>query len=63
VLSATLSGNPTPSTTVTLSVITLFFLILVGIPGILSLSWPRNTDPNERHGYIAPSANGVPARS
>jgi hypothetical protein len=53
VLSATLSGNPTPSTTVTLSVITLFFLILVGIPVILSLSWRRNTDPNERHGYIA----------
>jgi hypothetical protein len=39
---------------VTLSVITLFFLILVGIPVILWLSWRRNTDPNERHGYIAP---------
>jgi len=39
---------------VTLSVITLFFLILVGIPVILWMSWRRNTDPNERHGYIAP---------
>ena len=38
---------------VTLSVITLFFLILVGIPVILWLSWRRNTDPNERHGCNA----------
>jgi hypothetical protein len=39
---------------VTLSVITLFFLILVGIPVILWVSWRRNTDPNERHGYVGP---------
>lgn len=39
---------------VTLSVITLFFAILIGIPLLLWLSWRRNTDPNEQHGYIAP---------
>jgi hypothetical protein len=36
----------------TLSVITLFFLILVGIPVILWLTWRRNTD--EQHGHTAP---------
>ena len=39
---------------VTASVITLFFVILVGIPVILWLSWRANTDPNERLGYVAP---------
>jgi hypothetical protein len=34
----------------TLSVITLFFLILVGIPVLLWLTWRRNTDPKEQHG-------------
>ena len=40
----------------TLSVITLFFVILVGIPVLLWLTWRRNVDPNERHGYVAPFA-------
>ena len=31
----------------TLSVITLFFVILVGIPVLLWLTWRRNIDPNE----------------
>ena len=39
---------------VTASVITLFFLILVGIPVILWLSWRANADPNERGGDVAP---------
>lgn len=39
---------------VTLSVITLFFLILVAIPVLLWLSWRRNTNPNQLHGHIAP---------
>jgi len=38
----------------TLSVITLFFLILVGIPVILWLTWRRNSDSDEQHGYVAP---------
>lgn len=38
----------------TLSVITLFFLILVGIPVLLWLTWRRNTDPKEQHGFVAP---------
>jgi len=38
----------------TLSVITLFFIILVGIPVILWLTWRRNTDPNEHYGQVAP---------
>jgi hypothetical protein len=38
----------------TLSVITPFFLILVGIPVILWPTWRRNTDPNEQHRFIAP---------
>ena len=32
----------------TLSVITLFFVILVGIPVLLWLTWRRNIDPNEQ---------------
>ena len=40
----------------TLSVITLFFVILVGIPVLLWLTWRSNVDPNERHGYVAPFA-------
>jgi hypothetical protein len=38
----------------TLSVITLFFVILVGIPVLLWLTWRRNIDPNEQHAYTAP---------
>lgn len=40
----------------TLSVITLFFVILVGIPVLLWLTWKHNVDPNEHHGYAAPFA-------
>jgi hypothetical protein len=32
---------------VTLSIITLFFVVLVGIPVILWLTWRRNTDLND----------------
>jgi hypothetical protein len=39
---------------VTLSVITLFFVVLVGIPVVLWLTWRRNTDPNELHDNVAP---------
>jgi hypothetical protein len=39
---------------VTLSVITLFFIVLVGIPVILWLTWQRNTDLNEQHDNVAP---------
>ena len=38
----------------TLSVITLFFVILVGIPVLLWLTWRRNIDPNEQQSYTAP---------
>ena len=38
----------------TLSVITLFFVILVGIPVLLWLSWRRNSDPNEQHIHTEP---------
>jgi hypothetical protein len=38
----------------TLSVITLFFIVLVGIPVLLWLTWRRNVDPNERHSCVAP---------
>lgn len=38
----------------TLSVITLFFLILLGIPLLIWLTWRRHTDTNEQHGYVAP---------
>lgn len=37
----------------TLSVITLFFLILVGIPVLLWLTW-RRSDPDEQRGYAVP---------
>jgi hypothetical protein len=37
----------------TLSIITLFFVILVAIPVLLWLTWRRNVDHNERHGYVA----------
>jgi hypothetical protein len=35
---------------VTLSVITLFFVVLVGIPVVLWLTWRRNTDAYEHRG-------------
>ena len=38
----------------TLTVITLFFVVLVGIPVLLWLTWRRNADPNEGHKYVAP---------
>lgn len=38
----------------TVSIITLFFVVLVGIPVVLWLTWRRNTDPNEQHGDQAP---------
>jgi len=38
----------------TLSVITLFFVILVGIPVLLWLTWQRNIGANEQHTYTAP---------
>src|SRR5262249_48983506 len=38
----------------TLSVITLFFLILVGIPVILWLTWRRNTDPDGQRSFVTP---------
>ena len=38
----------------TLSVITLFFLVLVGIPLILWLTWRRHTDLNEQRSYVKP---------
>ena len=41
---------------ITLTVITLFFVILVGIPVLLWLTWRRNVDPNERDGHVAPFA-------
>jgi hypothetical protein len=43
----------------TLTVITLFFLIAVAIPVILWLTWRRNSDPNEQHGYVAPFGEWV----
>jgi len=39
---------------VTLSVITLFFIVLVAIPVILWLTWRRNTDPHTHRGDITP---------
>jgi hypothetical protein len=36
----------------TLSIITLFFVILTGIPVLLWLTWRRNARPNEGHGYV-----------
>jgi hypothetical protein len=38
----------------TLSVITLFFVVLVGIPLALWQSWQRNTQPEARHNDCAP---------
>ena len=38
----------------TLSVITLFFVILVGIPVLLWLTWRRNIDPNHKHDHTVP---------
>ena len=46
-------------TGLTLSVITVFFIILLGIPVLLWLTWRRNIDPNERHGYVAPFGEWV----
>jgi len=46
-------------TGLTLSVITVFFMILVGIPVLLWLTWRRNIDPNERHGYVVPFGEWV----
>lgn len=43
----------------TLSVITLFFVILISIPVLLWLTWRRNINPNERHGYVAPFGEWV----
>jgi hypothetical protein len=40
----------------TLSIITLFFVILIGIPVLLWLTWRRNAHPNEDHGYVPPFA-------
>ena len=37
-----------------LSVITLFFVVLVGVPVLLWLTWRRNVDLNERPDYVAP---------
>jgi len=34
---------------VTLSVITLFFVVLLGIAVLLWLTWRRHVDPHERH--------------
>ena len=36
------------------AVIAFFFLVLLGIPLLLWTTWRRNTDPHERHGYVAP---------
>jgi len=38
---------------VTLSIITRFFVVLVGIFVVLWLTWRRNTDPNEQHENVA----------
>lgn len=54
VLSAWLLFNRGTYEGLTLSVITLFFVILVGIPVLLWLTWRRNVDPNEQHKYSAP---------
>ncbi len=42
-----------------LSVITLFFVILIGIVVLLWLTWRHNINPNERHGYVAPFGEWV----
>jgi hypothetical protein len=38
----------------TLSVITLFFTVLVGIPVLLWLTWRHNAAPHEQNGNTAP---------
>jgi hypothetical protein len=38
----------------TLSVITLFFVILVGIPVLLWLTWRRNIDSKDQHIHTVP---------
>ena len=43
----------------TLSVITLFFVILIGIPVLLWLTWRRNIDPNEQHNHSAPFSEWI----
>jgi hypothetical protein len=43
----------------TLSVITLFFVILIGIPVLLWLTWRHNISANERHNYVAPFGEWV----
>jgi hypothetical protein len=48
---------------ITLSIITLFFVVLVGIPVVLWLTWRRNTDPNEQHENLHLTTNGVPVPS
>ena len=35
-----------------LAVITLFFLVAVGIPTLIWLTWRRNAEPNAQHDYI-----------
>jgi hypothetical protein len=47
---------------VTLSVITLFFVILTGIPVLLWLTWRRNSDPDEQHNYVAPFGEWISQR-
>ncbi len=47
------------STGLTLAVVTLFFLIAIGVPIIIWLTWRRNADPNEQHGYVAPFSEWV----
>ena len=37
----------------TLSIITLFFVILVGIPVLLWITWRRNIDPSDQHIHTA----------
>ncbi len=41
-------------TGLTLTVITFFFLVAVGIPLIIWLTWRRNAGPNGQHSYVAP---------
>ena len=37
-----------------LSIITVFFLVLIGIPVLLWVTWRRNIHANERHGFTLP---------
>lgn len=43
----------------TLSVITLFFVILIGIPALLWLTWRRNIDANDQHNDVEPFGEWV----